>query len=101
MLRYAITSAMLGTLIVAGCNSKPAAAPDPKTRFRGITLRMLVPQSESLRVWIEDQRGEWAAQTGGQVELEAISLGDLVAPQGSIPGSALAEHSSLTGDILI
>jgi multiple sugar transport system substrate-binding protein len=86
---------------LVGCDSKPPTGPDIKTRFRGVTLNVLIPQSETLRSWIEDQRGEWAAQTGGQVQVQAIELGDLVAPQGSIPGSALAQQSSLRGDIVI
>jgi multiple sugar transport system substrate-binding protein len=75
--------------------------PAARARFDGVQLKVLVPPLEPIRAWIEDQRGEWTAQAGGHVEVEFIDLGDLVAPNGSIPGSALAEQSSLAGDIVI
>jgi multiple sugar transport system substrate-binding protein len=86
--------------VLSGC-SKPPPPPDPKARFQGVTLKVLIMPSDKLQACIEDQRGEWSAQTGGQVEVEQVSVNDVVAPGGSIAGSALAEQSAFTGDILI
>lgn len=83
----------------SGCNPKPPP-PNPKTRFQGITLRIAIPQSEPLANWLDDQCGEWSAETAAQVERETVSIADIVAPHGSIPGSALAEPTSFHGDIL-
>jgi multiple sugar transport system substrate-binding protein len=93
--------ALVTLMIVAGCTPRPAAPPDPKTRFRGVTLKVLIPDLESLRACIDFQRGEWAAETGAVVELETVSLADLVSPQGAIPGSAMAAQTTIAGDVLI
>ncbi len=56
-------------LIVAGCKPSKPAPTNLKTRFRGVTLRVVVPDNPALVSWLEDQRGEWSAQTGGEVQL--------------------------------
>jgi multiple sugar transport system substrate-binding protein len=101
MTRYLFSGVSLVTLLVAGCTSKPSGPANPKARFSGVTLKVLIPDSELLRDCIDDQRGEWAAQTGAVVELEPVLIADLVSPQGSIPGSALAAQTVIAGDVLI
>lgn len=86
---------------VAGCNSKPPAPVNPKAGFQGVTIRVLALDQPRLLTWLDDQRGEWSAQTGAQVEVVALSGTDPTSPQSGLAGSALAESQAPAGDIVI
>jgi multiple sugar transport system substrate-binding protein len=103
MTQREISSAWLvvGLIGLSGCNSKPPAPPDPKAAFRGVTIKVLAPDQPQILTWLDDQRGEWSAQTGAQVEVVALSGTDPTSPQTGLAGSALAESNLPACDIVI
>jgi len=92
---------IFGLVCLSGCNSKPSTPPDPKAAFRGVTIKVLAPDQPQLLTWLDDQRGEWSAQTGAQVEVVALSGTDPTSPQDGLAGSALAQSNLPAGDIVI
>ena len=59
----------IALLLALGCTGGREPSNDPGLPFEGVTLRVLVPGRPGLRTWLEDQRGEWEANTGAMVEL--------------------------------
>src|SRR5262245_61136278 len=92
MTRTLIGSAWLvvGLIGLSGCNSKPSAPADPRAGFRGVTIKVLAPDRPQLLSWLDDQRGEWSAQTGANVEVVVSSDTDPTSPQDGLAGSALS-----------
>lgn len=99
--RTAYIFSLLGLLGLSGCDSKPASPLDPKAAFRGVTIKVLAPNRPDLLAWLDDQRGEWSAQTGATVEVLPPSDTDPTTPQSGLAGSALAQSNLPAADIVI
>ncbi len=92
---------LVAALGLEGCNSKTPGPSDPKAAFRGVTIKVLAPDLPQLLTWLEDQRGEWTAQTGASVEVVAQSGADPTSPKDGLAGSALTQSSIPNADIVI
>ena len=61
-----------------GCNGDTNSTLDDKEPYKGVRIKVLTPDKPGLHSWLEDQRGEWEAETGGSVSLANFdSLADL------------------------
>jgi multiple sugar transport system substrate-binding protein len=94
-----LLSALLALL--AGCTPQPAPPPDPKTRFRGVQLQVVTPRSDELAAWLNDQRGEWSAETGGEVQLVGTESSGPPKSPADGNGAAAGSLGQPSGDILI
>jgi multiple sugar transport system substrate-binding protein len=86
-------------LAVPGCKGK-APPSSPKIRYRGVTISVVVPDVPGLVAWLDDQRGEFSAQTGAQVELVRAETAEAASQNDSSSGSAARLHSP-PGDVVI
>ncbi|MEM9184926.1 MAG: hypothetical protein AAGB00_00350 [Planctomycetota bacterium] len=70
-------------LLTSGCEEKraePAPGPSPGPAATNVALRVAVAEDVELASVIERLRGEWAEQGGGEVQVERLTLAELMTP---------------------
>ncbi len=53
-----------------GCQRQAPPIPDARQRFAGIELSVVIADDLDLERWLQGERGEWSAETGGQLRME-------------------------------
>ena len=97
--RFRIAAAAYLTLmLLAGCNSKTSVSQEERSDTAGVTLRLLVIGDPALAQEIRLLRGEWQAQTEGDLDLVELAEDELPA-DGKLNADAVIYPAYRLGDL--
>ncbi len=99
-LRVILPGLTLCLLNLLGCNNQQATAPTAARPFRGLKIKVLIPDRPELKAWLDDQRGEWSADTGAEVEISSYSQDELLAWPIASAANQLTGISSPVCDVI-